>query len=248
MKIATMLAGAALAAFSLAASDASAGPSNQGPPSGSIYSLTGQPLSASYVGYSTSFVASSASTYLTFAIRSDPSYILLDDVSLTTGGGSNLLTNGGFESGVVGNSAPVGWTYLNLYGASYGGIVDDTDGSRVGSIGVEGSFPNSGSNEYSDGAVQAYDAITQDVATTPGATYDVSFYAADTNGGMGDYQALSTNGDVTDSYGNANDLFVYAGSAIPSVPEPATWALMLVGFGGLGAALRNSRRATSLAA
>ena len=26
------------------------------------------------------------------------------------------------------------------------------------------------------------------------------------------------------------------------VPEPATWGLMLIGFGGLGAALRNSRR------
>jgi hypothetical protein len=31
--------------------------------------------------------------------------------------------------------------------------------------------------------------------------------------------------------------------ATPNVPEPAAWALMLVGFGGLGVALRASRRA-----
>src|SRR5580658_9874553 len=84
-----------------------AGPSNVGPPPGSFYSLTGQPMSLSYVEYSTSFVAGSTSTYLTFAMRDDPGYLMLDDVSLTTGGGANLLTNGGFESGVVGNSAPV---------------------------------------------------------------------------------------------------------------------------------------------
>jgi hypothetical protein len=39
------------------------------------------------------------------------------------------------------------------------------------------------------------------------------------------------------------NLWAYAGG---SVPEPASWALMLVGFGGLGAAVR-SRRKTAAA-
>ena len=35
---------------------------------------------------------------------------------------------------------------------------------------------------------------------------------------------------------------------LTSVPEPATWAMMLVGFGGLGAALRSRRRPAGMAA
>jgi hypothetical protein len=32
------------------------------------------------------------------------------------------------------------------------------------------------------------------------------------------------------------------------VPEPASWALMILGFGGVGAALRRPRKATAAAA
>jgi hypothetical protein len=33
-----------------------------------------------------------------------------------------------------------------------------------------------------------------------------------------------------------------------AVPEPATWAMMLIGFGGLGAALRMNHRRTAAVA
>lgn len=36
-------------------------------------------------------------------------------------------------------------------------------------------------------------------------------------------------------------------SAVSGVPEPATWAMMLLGFGGIGAALRRQRKPTRLA-
>jgi hypothetical protein len=36
-------------------------------------------------------------------------------------------------------------------------------------------------------------------------------------------------------------------SAIGAVPEPSTWAMMLVGFGGLGWLAQRHRRPTSLA-
>jgi hypothetical protein len=37
------------------------------------------------------------------------------------------------------------------------------------------------------------------------------------------------------------------GNFYPAVPEPATWALMLLGFGGIGFAMRRQRRNTVLA-
>ena len=39
---------------------------------------------------------------------------------------------------------------------------------------------------------------------------------------------------------------LYTTGTPPGVPEPATWAMMLMGFGVAGAALRRSRRKTSL--
>jgi hypothetical protein len=41
----------------------------------------------------------------------------------------------------------------------------------------------------------------------------------------------------------AEGLFQFSGQPATAVPEPATWAMMLVGFGGLGAVLRRRVRA-----
>jgi len=35
------------------------------------------------------------------------------------------------------------------------------------------------------------------------------------------------------------------GAIRSSLPEPASWGLMIIGFGGMGAILRNNRRATA---
>ena len=47
-----------------------------------------------------------------------------------------------------------------------------------------------------------------------------------------DYQIAEFTGTTT----------VTGGGGPGGVPEPATWALMLIGFGGLGAAIRRSRQ------
>jgi hypothetical protein len=53
------------------------------------------------------------------------------------------------------------------------------------------------------------------------------------------------------NYGSSSDAKLYfTGSETPGggpVPEPATWAMMLVGFGGMGAVLRRNRRHARLA-
>ena len=62
------------------------------------------------------------------------------------------------------------------------------------------------------------------------------------------YQLLTYAGtstfSVSDFKGSSPIAF---GFRVDAVPEPATWAMMLIGFGGLGAALRMNRRRTAMA-
>lgn len=48
-------------------------------------------------------------------------------------------------------------------------------------------------------------------------------------------------GGVAETY-NLNDLQFAAAAPVGAVPEPSTWALMLLGFGFIGAAVRSSKR------
>jgi len=74
--------------------------------------------------------------------------------------------------------------------------------------------PHSGTNKYVDNAVQAYDGITQQIPTTIGTTYNISFWLLD-NGSLTTFSSLSTNGEIFGVGGNGANLLVYAGASVP---------------------------------
>ena len=52
---------------------------------------------------------------------------------------------------------------------------------------------------------------------------------------------LGVNDDIFDDNSGSLTMQV-SGPTAAGVPEPATWAIMLAGFGGLGVAMRSRRR------
>jgi hypothetical protein len=194
---------------------------NNLPPAGAILDLAGTPIpgggNSTYQMYTTSFTATSTSTAITFAFREDPAFISFSNPSVIdqANAGVNLLVDADFSGGTFtssGNSStPVGWTYANVYGATFGGVLQ-------AGCGVTGGFC------WYDGAVQAYDALTQTIATTIGHQYKISFWIADNsecttqNGPISpcNFSQLSTNGDTTDVGGNGIDVLAYTGAALPA--------------------------------
>lgn len=212
--------------LSLAAlSTAHAAGNNNPPPAGAILDLAGTavPHGAAQT-YTVDFLANVAGTNVTFAFREDPAFISFGNVSVvdvTTGSASNLILNGNFASG-SGNNA-TNWTFANIYGATASGVVSSSCGGGLGTC-------------WLDGSVQAYDAITQVISTTVGDDYRISFSLSD-NGGLTTFSDLSTNGNTTSTGGNGIDVLTYAQAGLPiagGVPEPSTWAMMILGFAGIG--------------
>jgi hypothetical protein len=87
-----------------------------------------------------------------------------------------------------------------------------------------------------DLATSWYDTNSTDTVVINGAPLIISDTLTTYNLNLTDVTSVTISGVQSDSgYWLADNLNV-------AVPEPATWALMLVGFGGMGAMLRMARR------
>jgi len=71
---------------------------------------------------------------------------------------------------------------------------------------------------------------------------------------FGFLSGLGFDPNVNDTYsvtlksgGQSVSAYAQIGTGAPAVPEPATWAMMLIGFGGIGFAMRKGRRQPGLA-
>lgn len=80
-------------------------------------------------------------------------------------------------------------------------------------------------------------------SNNPDFDYTLDLYGPSALGGQaGDYHIVAGVYDLTDDYGD-NVRVTISQVSDTAVPEPANWALMLGGFGLIGGALRQQRRA-----
>ena len=171
-------------------------------PGTEILDLAGTPIRRFVItDYSTSFVATSDVSTVTFEFRDDRGYFSFNVASVadTLAPGVNLLTNGTFLSGgplPYGGGSP-GWNYSIQPGVTYPGRQPGNSGG------------------WYDGATGGYDAIDQSLSTVIGDTYVVSFILSQVDYNdvsVTDYQQVNTDCN-TGVNGNGIDMLVFVSGA-----------------------------------
>jgi len=157
------------------------------------------------------------------------------------GNGYLLTTNHDGQGAPPANSIPYDTNYLSVLGG--GGV--SLDFSALTPVTVH-SF------EFDWGSIDSYNTLVihssaGDVTIIPGS----ASFPNDANGNQvapgtnGLFKVVGTEGETFSgiSLSSGSNSFEVDNLAIAGVPEPATWAMMFLGLGGLGAALRTRRRA-----
>ncbi|HEY3949618.1 PEPxxWA-CTERM sorting domain-containing protein [Phenylobacterium sp.] len=171
-----------------------------------------------------------------------------------------LIVNGGFDADNPGAAAPVGWTLTQAASGSDFFVGTPPFFSAL-------SAPNTANfGAFGDGD----DVLSQVIATTAGEDYTFSFDLAHIGLDANDFSASFDGATLLNKVDNADFNFTHFSFAVTAtsnattvsfagrevqdwyeldnvsvtsvtVPEPATWALMICGFGLAGAALRRRR-------
>jgi hypothetical protein len=164
---------------------------------------------------------------------------------------ADFTLNASSTSGPATQGAGSIWTQTGLNGSfafTYNGANQVFGGKLIttGSNLLSGTFTNgwiqgngtSGSTNISlgNGGSACFTSAYVAIGCGPTARNEYSFSLAGAQPGFG---AVANSGLTS---------FVASGSGTFSVPEPGTWALMIMGFGGAGAMLRSRRRANVLTA
>lgn len=132
------------------------------------------------------------------------------------------------------------YTFLSPFPATASGSVT----TSVANLAFGSSIDTTLSSVTFNGVTVAptYFDVNGNVCTTPrvgscGASTTFSLNNVPINYGPNSPNTITVSGT---SLGNGS--YAGQGSLIPAVPEPATWAMMLLGFGAVGFAMRRSRK------
>lgn len=174
----------------------------------------------------------------------------------------NVVVNPGFENSGLTSWASPGWT------TNVGGVISGSFSASTGCVGPMCIRNLDGSFDLTTGA-----SLYQDITTTPGSFYDLSFdfgaagfenelvalfgsvvafdgvnlptttltYSATGLLATGTTTRLAFLGRQDPAFNRLDNVSLVANGQVAAVPEPATWAMMLMGFGAMGAALRRRR-------
>ena len=205
----------------------------------------------------TALVAGSASAAVSFTFipgGASPAggYTVIDNFDTAvglTGSGFQIKTPPSDGNGAPpANSLPAGTAYLSVLG---GGSATYTFSGDVSSF------------EFDWGSVDSYNTLTinstgADPIVVPGLSFPNAANGNQVDAGTnGLFRVTGTEGEKFTSitFASSSNSFEVDNLAVANVvnqnggvPEPASWALMILGFGGAGAALRGQRRRTASAA
>lgn len=160
----------------------------------------------------------------------DAYYLFDTDLgSRTTDGSSDTVTGGGTPNPSLGATLTINGRSFHISGSTYGedSLNADVDEAYAesGSDSSIQTFASGGGTPYATSLDTAFS-----IAVSPDSVSDGAFLREDLTYAYFSYATISGGPFIPG----------------PAVPEPAAWALMLMGFGALGAAKRYRRRGTTI--
>ena len=149
-------------------------------PSGSVGIVTNNTPNT-WQTYNYTFTpTTTGANFIGFAFRQDPAFWTFDNVRITTAGSqTNLLTNGGFDTGgqfsVTTNNGPSSMQAPTNWGVWY------QNGTYPAAAGTWTDIGGTHGGVWYDGAVGSFDGIYQGVVLQAGTSYTVSFEVSGNN-------------------------------------------------------------------